>query len=268
MAGSLLELSGGRVTAADVLDLAASEPCRRRFGFTDDDLDRVSRWVARAGIRWGLDAESRGAFAMERFEHNTWRAGLDRILLGVAMSGDDHRHLGRGLPLDDVGSNEIDLAGRLAELVARLDGCLTGLAAARTVAEWSERAARRRTRPHRRDRRRRLAAAAVRARAGPGRRVVATRASSSCGSPTCAPCSQSRLAGRPTRANFRTGTLTVCTMVPMRSVPHRVVCLVGLDDGVFPRAGAVDGDNVLGAPAAHRRARRRAARTASCSSTR
>ena len=43
------------------------------------------------------------------------------------------------------------------------------------------------------------------------------------------------LAGRPTRANFRTGTLTVCTMVPMRSVPHRVVCLVGLDDGVFPR---------------------------------
>ena len=53
------------------------------------------------------------------------------------------------------------------------------------------------------------------------------------------------LAGRPTRANFRTGTLTVCTMVPMRSVPHRVVCLVGLDDGVFPRIGLVDGDDVL-----------------------
>ena len=44
-----------------------------------------------------------------------------------------------------------------------------------------------------------------------------------------------RLAGRPTRANFRTGHLTVCTLVPMRSVPHRVVCLLGLDDGAFPR---------------------------------
>ena len=53
------------------------------------------------------------------------------------------------------------------------------------------------------------------------------------------------LAGRPTRANFRTGTLTVCTMVPMRSVPHRVVCLLGLDDGVFPRFGLADGDDVL-----------------------
>ena len=53
------------------------------------------------------------------------------------------------------------------------------------------------------------------------------------------------MAGRPTRANFRTGTLTVCTMVPMRSVPHRVVCLIGLDDGVFPRLDRVDGDDVL-----------------------
>src|SRR5207302_9638560 len=53
-----------------------------------------------------------------------------------------------------------------------------------------------------------------------------------------------RLRGRPTRANFRTGHLTICTLVPMRSVPHRVVCLLGLDDGVFPRKTALDGDDI------------------------
>ena len=118
--------------------------------------------------------------------------------------------------------------------------------------------------------RRRLAAAAARARAGraPPPAIGATGAvTSSCGWPTCAPCSASRLAGRPTRANFRTGTLTVCTMVPMRSVPHRVVCLLGLDDGVFPRAGAVDGDDVLARDPAPASATR-AARTGSCCSTR
>lgn len=244
VAGTLLELSGGRVTAADVLDLAATEPCRRRFGFTDDELDRVSRWVSRAGVRWGLDDESRAAFQMERFPHNTWRMGLDRILLGVAMSGDDHRHLGRGLPLDDVGSNEIELAGRLAELVERLDACLSGLAAATTVGEWTERlrtGVRAITDVADDDAwqlpqfERELARAAASAHEGEIElRLSDVRA-----------LLQSRLAGRPTRANFRTGTLTVCTMVPMRSVPHRVVCLVGLDDGVFPRAGAVDGDDVL-----------------------
>ncbi len=244
VAGALLRLAGGRVTAADVLDLAASEPCRRRFGFTDEELDRVSRWVARAGVRWGIDAEARSAFAMEGFPHNTWRTGLDRILLGVAMSGDDHRHLGRGLPLDDVASSEIDLAGRLAELVDRLDATLTGLTRARTVAEWAGRL---------RDGVRTLTDVAAddawqlpqferelaRAAASSHEGEVELRLSD------VRALLESRLAGRPTRANFRTGSLTVATLVPMRSVPHRVVCLVGLDDGVFPRAGAVDGDDVL-----------------------
>src|SRR5204862_390402 len=54
-----------------------------------------------------------------------------------------------------------------------------------------------------------------------------------------------RLAGRPTRANFRTGHLTVCTLYPMRSVPHRVVCLLGLDDGAFPRKAPRDGDDLM-----------------------
>ncbi len=56
---------------------------------------------------------------------------------------------------------------------------------------------------------------------------------------------EQRTEPRPTRANFRTGHLTVATLVPMRSVPHRVVCLVGLDDGVFPRGTVTDGDDVL-----------------------
>src|SRR4029077_13820443 len=54
-----------------------------------------------------------------------------------------------------------------------------------------------------------------------------------------------RLQGRPTRANFRTGHLTICTLVPMRSVPHRVVCLLGLDDAAFPRKAPRDGDDIM-----------------------
>ncbi len=244
VAGSLLELSGGRVTASEVLDLAATEPCRRRFGFTDDELERAGRWVASAGVRWGLDREGRASFAMDRFPQNTWHTGLDRILLGVAMSGDDHRHLGTGLPLDDVGSSEIDLAGRLAELVDRLERCLAALGEARSVGAWMDA-----LREGVRDLtdapaddawqlpqlERELARASL---GDPGAttelRLADVRA-----------LLGGRLAGRPTRANFRTGTLTVCTMVPMRSVPHRVVCLLGLDDGVFPRAGVIDGDDAL-----------------------
>ncbi|MET0524575.1 MAG: exodeoxyribonuclease V subunit gamma [Nocardioides sp.] len=245
VAATLVELAGGRVTASDVLDLATQEACRLRFGFSDDDLARVTRWVAQAGIRWGIDGPSRAAFEMARFDHNTWRSGLDRILLGVAMSGDDHHHLGRGLPVDDVASSDIDLVGRLAEYTSRLADCLAAMTAAGTVQEWVDalgEGVRWLTEVTAEDSwqltqfERELARAGVSSASDPDvpLRLADVRA-----------LLQSRLGGRPTRANFRTGTLTVCTMVPMRSVPHRVVCLVGLDDGVFPRTTSVDGDDVL-----------------------
>ncbi len=251
VAASLVELAGGRVTASAVLDLIGTPACRRRFGLGDDDLARIAGWVGQAGIRWGLDGAHRARFEMQGFEHNTWRAGLDRILLGVAMSGDEHRHLGRGLPVDDVASSDVDLVGRLAELLDRLTGCLDALTGASDVGSWM-----------------RALGAGVRALTAvddddawqvPQLERELARATASAGG-TGADGSgpgvelrladvrallATRLGGRPTRASFRTGTLTVCTMVPMRSVPHRVVCLLGLDDGVFPRALSPDGDDVL-----------------------
>ncbi len=243
-AARLVELAGGRVTASEVLDLAATDVVRRRFDLDDDDLARLTDWVGEAGIRWGLDAAHRATFAMDRFAHNTWRAGLDRLLLGAAMSGDDHHHVGRGLPVDDVGSGDLDLLGRLAELLHRLERCVTALAEAGPLTTWVS-ALREGVaglaegdpdHPWQQPQFERELALALDSAADGG---VALRL------PDVRALLESRLGGRPTRANFRTGTLTVCTMVPMRSVPHRVVCLVGLDDGVFPRSAAVDGDDAL-----------------------
>jgi exodeoxyribonuclease V gamma subunit len=76
-----------------------------------------------------------------------------------------------------------------------------------------------------------------------------------------------RLEGRPTRANFRTGHLTVCTLHADALGPHRVVCLLGLDDGAFPRNTPRDGDDLL-LEDPHVGDRDPRARTASCCSTR
>ncbi len=242
----LLELADGRVTASQVLDLAATPPVRRRFGFDDDDLERLRDWVARSGVRWGLDREHRAPFGLQQVGQNTWQAGLDRILLGAAMAEDELRWLGLALPLDDVDSGDIDLAGRLCELVDRLAATLDALSAERPLSDWLatlEEALELLGDVGTRDSwqlaqaRGELTevAAAAGARAGEVQLSLADVRALLAG----------RLQGRPTRAGFRTGTLTVCTMVPMRSVPHRVVCLLGLDDGVFPRGAGTDGDDVM-----------------------
>ncbi|MFD4438682.1 exodeoxyribonuclease V subunit gamma [Nocardia sp. NPDC058519] len=238
----LLELADGRVTVTQVLDLAASETVRRRCGFDDDDIERLREWAAESGARWGIGQRQREAFGLADFAQNTLNAAVDRILLGVTAdeSGDDWLDL--ALPLDDVDSNDVDLAGRFAEFIDRLAVCLRDLRGPRPAAEWTSvllRAVELLTDVPvtqswiRTEARREIVAATEHAGATPLRLA------------DVAVLLTSRLAGGPGRANFRTGELTVCTLVPMRSVPHRVVVLLGLDDDVFPRPGSVDGDDLL-----------------------
>lgn len=243
VAAELLTIAETRATASQLLNLAQAAPVRAKFGFADDDLDTITTWVRESNIRWGFDPTHRRRYGLDTVVHNTWRFGLDRILTGVAMSEDSQAWLDTALPLDDVGSNRVELAGRLAEFVERLHHVVGGLSGARPLVAWLDALATgidlltacndgwQRAQVQREF-------ADVLARAG-------SRAAPLLRLPDVRALLDAQLAGRPTRANFRTGTLTVCTMVPMRSVPHRVVCLVGLDDGVFPRLSHPDGDDVL-----------------------
>ena len=241
----LLELADGRVTASEVLDLASTDPVRRRFRLDDDDLDRIREWTVAAGVRWGEGAARRDRFGLGTVRQGTWDAGLDRLLLGAAMAEEEYRYVGPALPLDDVDSTDIELAGRLAELVDRLSAVLARLDGTQPLAAWLD---------HLDDAldllgdvdpqngwqvvQARQVLADVRA-AGERHGDVPMRL------PDVRALLAGRLQGRPTRAGFRTGALTVCSLEPMRAVPHRVVCLLGLDDGVFPRGSGTDGDDVL-----------------------
>ncbi|MBF6192643.1 exodeoxyribonuclease V subunit gamma [Nocardia implantans] len=238
----LLELADGRVTVTQVLDLAAAETVRRRCGFDDEDIERLREWAAESGARWGIGQRQRQAFGLADFAQNTLNSAVDRILLGVTAGETAEDWLDLALPLDDVDSNDVDLAGRFAEFIDRLAVCLRDLRGPRPAHEWAavlgraldlltdvpEAQAWVRT-----EARQELAAATDHAG------DVSLRLAD------VGVLLRSRLAARPTRANFRTGELTVCTMVPMRSVPHRVVVLLGLDDEMFPRASVADGDDVL-----------------------
>ncbi len=248
----LLELADARIGATELLDLAASAPVRRRFGFDDDDLERIGTWVADAGVRWGLDDEHRDRWSMRGVATGTWAAGLDRLLVGVASEDDptlaDPLVVGV-LPLDDVDSRSVSLAGRLAELVARVRTLVEGTRRSRPVADWVA-----------------LLGDALdgltrapfgeewqRAQADRILRDVLAEATGADGARSTRPLHVAevralldhRLRGVPTTADFRTGAITMCTLVPMRAVPHRVVCVLGLDAAAFPRVSGEDGDDLL-----------------------
>ena len=247
--GVALDLISGRVLRSELLDLVARAPVRTRFRLSEDHIERIESLSEAVGVRWGLDAQTRADFGLTGIETGTWRWALDRLLLGVALSEDVLPIVDGVLPYDDVTTTDVAPVGALAEVVGRLavlrdaakiraplptwigilSDAVTGLMDARGPDSWQL--------PH-------ALAALGRTRPddGPPRRG-GSRARPRLW-PTSAGCC--RPARRtPTRSNFRSGGLTVCGLLPMRSVPHRVICLVGLDDGAFPRSPVPDGDDVL-----------------------
>lgn len=235
--------AGGRTTATEVRDLLGTAPVRRRFGLSDDDLEQLDTWTTDTAVRWGLDADARDTWGLGGLAQNTWRSGLDRLALGVAADPTGHS-LGGVLPVDDLASTEVDLVGRFSETLARLGAVLTDADRPQPLSSWIEVLSRAVG----------LLTESSRADAWHGDQVLRILADLASDQPggggdltvvEIGAVLDDAFAARPTRANFRTGSLTVCTMVPMRSVPHRVVCLLGLDADVFPRTPTPLGDDVL-----------------------
>ncbi len=233
----ILSLVGTRVTAPDVIDLLALDVIHRKVGIDPTDLDAVKDWVVATGIRWGFDAEHRARHGLPRDDTNTWRFGLDRLLLGYALPSRGQTLFEGVLPFDEIEGQTAELAGRLAEACTQLFDHLDRLEAPRTLPAWRDAISAA------------LDALVVgdhstawqveRVREGLTALVEQARAAGFSGDVDRAVIQ--RLldaeidAGHPARG-FLAGGVTFCAMVPMRSIPFRVVALLGMNDGAFPRS--------------------------------
>ena len=238
-----LTLIASRASAADVIDLCAQPAVAQRFGLDADTVERLARLAADSGVRWGLTSQHRGAFGLGDLPQNTWRAGLQRMLLGVALSETHLPMVGTVLPLNDVEDGDLLPVGGLAELVMRLAALASLADTPASLAVWVQRLQGalddftlvsgddvwQRT-----DALGRLAELAERG-AGEGTLSLAD----------ITDLVSDEFQRGEARSTFGNGSLTVCSLRSLKGVPYRVVCLVGLDDGVFPRSPERDGDNLM-----------------------
>src|SRR5690606_38723922 len=109
-----------RMTSREILAVLEHEAVRVRYQFDEPSLERIRDWLNDVRGCWGRDASHREELGMDSIEQNSWRAGLDRVLLGIAMRGNDERLIDGRLPYDEIEGDAVDLAGRLCEAVDRL----------------------------------------------------------------------------------------------------------------------------------------------------
>lgn len=238
-----LTLVASRASAADVIDFCTRPAVAARFGLDSDAVERLARLAGESGVRWGLSAPHRARYGLDHVPQNTWAAGLQRMLLGVALGEHELPVVGTVLPLDDVEDGDLAAVGGASELISRLSRLATECETPAPLREWVTRL------------QWALDAFALVEGDDSWQRTdtlmrVADLAERGAGDEPLSLIEiidliSDEFERGTARSTFGNGSLTVCSLRSLRGVPYRVVCLLGLDDGVFPRAAERDGDNLM-----------------------
>lgn len=234
-------LSVTRAGVDELIDLVSRPVVAARFGFSDADLDALRDLIVAANIRWGVDANHR---ASSGFDHNapgTWLQGVERLLVGIAMGTEPLGWLGTTLPVGQVQSSDVELVGRFAEFVSRVRFVVHEARSDAPMWQWRERLQQAVTMLTLTNSDSQWQTAEAMALwdslVRPG------DATYSVGDVLALVSSATRPA--PGRPNFGNGSLLVASLADVAALPHRVVCVVGLDDQHFPTKVAPDGDDLL-----------------------
>ena len=240
----LIALTRSRFGASDVIAMIENPAVCQRHGFDSDDLNRFRNWVRETYIQWGIDAEHRVRHGLPPTDRNTWRAGLRRMILGTAIAGED-RHLIRApdpdhdlsiLPYDEIEGGDARLLGRFAELLDLLFSFESDSRRLRSIGDWMTR----------------LDFYTHQLLAENDSNTYDWKALRDA-MQSAEQCAEVAGMARPvgievveeylklvldenrSSSPFLGAGVTFCSLLPMRSIPFRCVCLIGMNESDFPR---------------------------------
>ena len=232
----LLELPDGRFEAPTVLGFLEIEAIREKFDFAEDDLTRATQWVRDAGIRWGIDAADRASRDLPEVAENTWRFGLDRMMLGYAMAGSGREIFADILPVEGIEGTDARVMGQIQTFAAAILGLARALEGKRSLPAWCEQFESLLEDFFAADENSDEIAAIRESVVGLRKQAEESGFTEEISLEVAREALGTQLAAPGAAWAFFSGRITFCTLVPMRSVPARIVCLLGLNDGEFPRA--------------------------------
>ena len=248
----LLALPQQRGHMSELVELLEVPALAARFGIKPEQLPTLTRWMAGSGIRWGLSAQHRQGLGLAACgEDNSALFGVQRMLMGYACGADPMPPGTAGPdPYPEVGGLDAELAGALAHLLQALMDWWKTCATAASPAQWAERG-------------RALLAALFKPQDDTDRNALSAldqalndwgKAADQADFAEAVPLAVARSAWLEAlkvpklEQRFRAGGVTFCTLMPMRAIPFQMVCLLGMNDGDYPRRSPRADFDLLGLP--------------------
>jgi len=230
----LLNLNQTRYTREDILALLEVPAILQRFKLNQDEFVLLQKWINESGIRWGLDEKSAAQWDLPRLSQNSWLFGIRRMLLGYAMSDT----LFEGISAyDEVQGLQGDLLGRFIDFIDALIQLQEGLKQSYNAAQWQAFVYQLLEDFYHEDDDNTAVLALI-------RNELDNLLEHTGQADFTQPISlfvliehlQAHLSGQENSQRFLAGQVNFCTLMPMRSIPFKVVCLLGMNDGQYPRS--------------------------------
>ncbi len=226
-----LKTLASRFEWEEVIELLGRPEVAEKFGLTALEVERLLQWVTKSGIRWGLDSAQRQSLGLPGGEHNSWQLGVDRLILGWMR--DLEPAWQEVVPCATAEGQSGSLLFCLAEFIRFLKSWWERFSAPKPPKEW----------------RAELLAFSQELVAETPQILAARQELKSIldtlpaeaiyperiGLELILDWLSSRLEEEYQSHGFLSGGITCCAMLPMRAVPFRVVAVVGLHDGEFPK---------------------------------
>ncbi|HIJ54852.1 MAG TPA: exodeoxyribonuclease V subunit gamma [Deltaproteobacteria bacterium] len=233
---ALLDFKASRFGSSQVLSLLEVGSIRKKFNISESDLRTIEHWIQETGIRWGIDAKNRERLDLPDFKENTWKAGIERLLLGYAMRGGDNKMFADILPYDPMEGSDVKILGRFIEFIERMIHWVKLMEQDDSLSEWSRTLHTQLDQLFHSDEDSEREIQLLRTLFdGMTNNQALSGYTESVSLEVVRSYMLHHLGKEGFGSGFISGGVTFCAMLPMRSIPFEVVCLVGMNSDAFPR---------------------------------
>jgi len=238
---SLLSLIGGRVDKASFFDLLQQPEFAKLKGIGADQIERWDLLTERAEQRWAIDSTHRESLldVDDLGQKHTWLDTQRKVLLGALGARETEAPLLGRIPVVDVDVEELDDILRLLAIIDAVSEAVEGARSKCNAAGWAQMLGRLMERLCGEDSK--FVRVPVKELGklakvdGDGKTELDFS--------DVQKYLQAQFTVVPEATYRRDGQILVTNMASQHLVPHRMVCIVGLDDGSLP-TGAVDGNDL------------------------
>ena len=232
----ILALKNSRLEQRQVLDLLLSESIAQTFNISFDEISMIEKMVTDANIFWGRDSDHRESLELPAFEENTWQFGLQRLFMGMAMPENHDIPVQDILPCESFEGLDLEVLGKFSFFCHTLFSCFKILTGQKTIEKWCNAL-------------KKISNSLMDRNLKNGEDVSflfqtidqiredAQRAGfiAAVSFETMGSLIEQKLDQNFSQGNFLAGNITFCNIMPMRSIPFKIVVLMGMDEKSFPR---------------------------------